>query len=111
MVGCEHKGIAALGRMANRHLEDRIVPQRIAIIAVLITRRDRKHPQPKHLLKRVNDGLRLAPFPDARRKPRRQPELLLDAAQQKHASVGRQQSAVERNADLFAHNRWKIERQ
>jgi hypothetical protein len=74
--------------MAHRHLEDRIMPQRIAIIAILITRRDRKHPQPKHLLKRVHDGLRLAPFPDARCKAPRQPKFLLNVAQQKHPSVG-----------------------
>ena len=97
--------------MAYRHLEDRIVPQRIAIIGVLVARRDRKHPQPKHLLKRVLDALGLAPVPDARRKARRQPELLLDAAQQKHARIRRQLSAVEPNAQFFARNRWKIERQ
>jgi hypothetical protein len=109
--GLRAQRIAALRRMAHRHLEDRIVPQRIAIVAVLIARRDCKHPQPKHILKRMHDGLRLAPFPDARRKARRQPVFLLDLAQQKHASVGRQQSAVECNTDLFAHNRWKVERQ
>ena len=76
--------------MADRHLEDRIVAQRVAIVGVLVARRDRKHPQPKHLLKRVLDPLGLAPVPDARRKPRRQPELLLDTAQQKHAGVRRQ---------------------
>jgi hypothetical protein len=30
--------------MAYRHLEDRIVPERIAIVGVLVARRDRKYP-------------------------------------------------------------------
>jgi hypothetical protein len=46
---------------------------------------------------------------DARRA--RQPQLLLDAAQHKHASVGRKLSTVEPHAHLFVGNRWKIERQ
>jgi hypothetical protein len=97
--------------MAYRHLEDRIVPERIAIVGVLVARRDRKHPQPKHLLKRVLDALGLAPVPDARRKARGKPELLLDAAQHKHARIRRQLPAVEPNAQFLACNRWKIERQ
>jgi hypothetical protein len=97
--------------MAYRHLEDRIVPERIAIVGVLVARRDRKHPQPKHLLERVLDPLRLAPVPDARRKARRQPELPLDAAQHKHARIRRELPAVEPDAQFLAGNRWKIERQ
>ena len=97
--------------MAYRHLEDRIVPEPIAIVGVLVARRDRKHPQPKHLLKRVLDALGIAAVPDARRKPRGKPELLLDAAQQKHARIRRELPAVEPNTQFLACNRWKIERQ
>jgi hypothetical protein len=74
--------------VAYRHLEDWIAPQRIAIVGIFITRRNRKHPKPQHLLERVHDALGIAPVPHARRKARRQPQLLLDAAQHKHASVG-----------------------
>jgi hypothetical protein len=109
--GLQAQRIAALWCTAYRHLEDRIVPERIAIVGVLVARRDRKHPQPKHLLKRVLDALGLAPVPDARRKARGKPELLLDAAQQKHARIRRELSAVETNAQFLACNRWKIERQ
>src|SRR5262245_18559803 len=97
--------------MAHRHLEDRIVPQRVAIIGVLIARRDREHPQPKHLLERVLNAFRLAPVADARSKARRQPELLLDTAQHKHAGVRRQLATIEPNAQLLARNRWKFKRQ
>jgi len=37
----------------------------------------------------VLDALGLAPVPDARRKARGKPELLLDAAQHKHARIRR----------------------
>src|SRR5215204_2712173 len=97
--------------MAYRHLEGRIVAERIAIVGVLVARRDRKHPQPKHLLKRVLDALRLAPVADARRKARRQPELLLDPAQHKNARIRRELPAVEPDPQFLAGNRWKIERQ
>src|SRR5258708_5885211 len=98
-------------RMAYRHVEDGTVPQRIALVGVLVARRDCNHPQPKHLLKRVLDALGLAPVPDARRKARGKPELLLDAAQHKHARIRRQLPTVEPNAQFLARNRWKIERQ
>ena len=42
--GLRAQRIAALRCMANRHLEDWINPQRIAIVSVLVTRRDRKCP-------------------------------------------------------------------
>lgn len=104
--------IAALRRMAYRHLEDRIVPQRIAIVGVLVARRDRKHPQPKHLLERVLDALGLAPVADARRKARRQPELLLDRARSRSTPAS-DDSCPPSNPTLnfLRANRWKIERQ
>src|SRR6476619_7342986 len=97
MVGCEHRGSPLSGAW----------PTAILIIA----RRDREHPQPKHLLKRVLNAFRLAPVADARSKARRQPELLLDTAQHKHAGVRRQLAAIEPNAQLLARNRWKFKRQ
>src|SRR5258707_2473657 len=42
---------------------------------------------------------------------RGKPELLLDAAQQKHARIRRELPAVEPNAQFLPCNRWKIERQ
>ena len=107
--GLRAQGITTLRRMAYRHLEDRIVPERIAIVGVLVARCDRKHPQPKHLLKRVHDTLGLAPVPNASCKARRKPELLLDLAQHKDTCIRRQLPAVERDAQFLACNRWKIE--
>src|SRR6266436_2859383 len=57
------------------------------------------------------DALGIAAVPDARRKARGKPELLLDAAQQKHARIRRELPAVEPNTQFLACNRWKIERQ
>src|SRR5258708_28122449 len=66
---------------------------------------------PPHPRKRVRYALGPSPSPDARRKARGKTELLLDAAQHKHARIRRQLSAVEPNAQFLACNRWKIERQ
>src|SRR5438045_1169941 len=85
MVGCEHRGSPLSGAWPS--------------------------PQPKHLLKRMLNAFRLAPVADARSKAHRQPELLLDTAQHKHAGVRRQLAAIEPNAHLLARNRWKFKRQ
>jgi hypothetical protein len=103
------QGIAALRQTAHRHLEDRIVPQRIAIVGVLVARSDRQHPKPEHLGKRVLDALGLAPLPDARSEPIGQAKLPLHAAKQKNARVRRKLTAIEAHAQFLAANRWKIE--
>ena len=87
IVGCEHKGSPALRQPAHRHLEDRIVSQRVAIVGVLVARRDREHPKPEHLLDRMQNPVRIAPVSQARCQTRRNSQPLLDPPQQKHARV------------------------
>jgi len=70
-----------------------------------------EHPQPQHLCEWMHDGLGLARLSDARRKALGQPELPLDAAQQKYARIGGELAAIEAHAHLLARNRWKIEGQ
>ena len=109
IVGCEHRGSPLSGGLAHRHLEDRIVAQRIAIVGVFVAGRDREHPKPQHLRQRVLDAFGLAPVPDARSQPVGQAKLPLHAAQQKNARVRRKLPAIEAHAQFLARNRWKIE--
>lgn len=102
---------AALRRPAHRHLEDRILPQLVAVVGILVARRDREHPQPQHLLDRVIDAVGIAAVVEARRQARRDLEPPLHAPQQQHARVRRQHPAVEANAHLLPRNRWKLEGQ
>jgi len=103
------QGITRLRAPPQRQLEQRIVAQCIAVVGILVARRNRKHPQPQHLLYRVQDSIRIALVPDAPRQPGRQTQPSFHATQQQHAPVRRQHPAVKPHAHLLARNRWKIE--
>jgi hypothetical protein len=81
MVGCEHKGSPLSGAWPT------------AILKIGSYRSESQ-----------SSALGLAPIPDARRKARGKPELLLDAAQHKHARIRRELSAVEPDAQFLACN-------
>jgi len=72
---------------AHRHLEDRIVSQRIAIVGVLVARGDREHPKPEHFFNRMQNQVRIALVSQARCQTRHNSQPLLDPPQQKHARV------------------------
>ena len=101
--------IATLRGMAHRHLEHRIVAQLVAIVGVLIARRDREHPQPQHLRQRMNDPQWIAPVRHAFRKPPRQSQTPLNTTQQQHPRVRRHLTAIESHAHFLARDRWQIE--
>ena len=110
-VALRAQGIAALRGVPHRHLEDGVVAQIVAVVGVLIVRRNGEHPEPQHLLQRVGDEVRIAFVPQTRRKALGEPELLLDIAQQQNACVRRKHPAIEGGRDLLAGNRWKRKRQ
>ena len=87
MVGCEHSAAPALRQPPDGQLEHRIAAQRVAVVRVLIARRDQEHPQPQHLHELVVDAVGIAPIPQAARQPLGEPETPLDIAQQHHAAV------------------------
>ena len=109
MVGCEHSGAPVCGGAADRHLEDRIVAQGIAVVGVLKTGRDREHACLEHLDHRVVELRRIAPVGDACGEPLGDAERALDLAQQQHAGVRRQPAAVEGKRHLLTRNRWQFE--
>ena len=49
---------AALGQVADRQLEDRIGPQRIAVVGIRIAGSDHQGPEPDHLGQPVADRTR-----------------------------------------------------
>ena len=102
--------LAALRGTTERHFEHRIMAQRRAVVAVLVARRNRKHPKPQHLHQRVVDPVRVAAIGQTRRQSCRDAQPLLDTAQQQHAGVGRQHAAVKGDAHLLARHRWQVER-
>ena len=103
--------LAASRCSAHRHLEYRVVPQFVAVVGVLVPRRDRKHPKPQHLLDRVIDAIGITAILQAGREARCNAQMPLDPAQQQHARIRRQHPAVESYAHFLAANRWQGKRQ
>jgi len=87
------------------------VAQAVAVVGVLVARRDREHPQPQHFLQAVADAFRVAPIRDAPRQPRCDSQPPLHLAQQQHAGIRRHLPAVESHAHLLSRNRWQLEGQ
>ena len=102
---------AALRRLADRQLEQRILPKRVAVVGVLIPARDREHAEPQHRRQRVDHPVGVAPLPDAPRQRLGQPEPALRRAQQNQPAVRRDRPAREIGGHLLALYGWKIERE
>jgi hypothetical protein len=98
---------AALGQAANRHLERRIAPQRVAVVAVGIAAGDQQGAEADHLGERVAYGRRIAWVVDVSCQPFGDAEPPLDLGEQQHAGIGGQSAAVEGQPHRLAADRWQ----
>jgi hypothetical protein len=90
--------------LAERELEDRVVPQAVRVVAVLVASRDHQHAKAQDISKAVPDPLRGARVVNAGREPLSNAEPALDLAQGEQAAVGRESPAVEAgNQGLVGH--------
>lgn len=103
--------LAALRQPPHRHLEHRVRAQAVAIVGVLVARRDQEHPPPQHLDHLMVDARAIAPVDKAARQPLGETEASFHIAQHQDAAVRRPRAAVERHAHLLAANGWQGERQ
>ncbi len=92
-------------RQIERHLEHRIAPQRIGVVAVLIARRDHQQPKADDVGKAVGDLIGRAPVDHAGGEPIGDAKALVDLAQRQNAAIRRQQAAVKLDLDALARNR------
>ena len=60
---------AALWTAPNRKLHQRIMPQPIEVVSILVAARDRRYPRHQHFEHRVSDAIRIAPIRHGVRKP------------------------------------------
>ena len=102
---------AALRRPAHRQLEEGIAAQRVAVVGIFISARDREHAEAQHRRKRVHHPFRIAPVLDAARQRLGQAEPAFGLAQQDQPAVRRDQPAREIGGHLLAACGWKIERE
>ena len=98
---------AALGQPPNRHLEDRIGFEQIAVGAVGITRRDQQGPVADHLAEAMPHPFRRSWVFDAIGQPLGDPKPLLDRRQQQYPGVRGQPAAVESDMHRLARDRWQ----
>ena len=103
--------IAALRQPSHGQLEHRIAAQRVAVVRVLIARRDQEHPQPQHRDEIVIDAGGIAPILQASGQKLGESNPPLDIAQQHHAAIRRQKPAVKGDTHFLAANRWQGKRQ
>ena len=93
---------ARLGQAAHRHLERRIVAQRIAVVGIRVAGGDQQSPVADHLGKAVPHPLGRPWIGDAAGQPLGDPELALDLGQHQHAGIRGQPTAIEGNVNRLA---------
>lgn len=98
-------------RPADHPLEGRIVAQGVAVGGVLRAGGDGEPASQQPLLDGVPGPVRIAPVPQARRKPIGDPEPALDLAQQRHPAIRRQPAAIAGDDNSLARNGWQSEGQ
>ncbi len=96
-----------LGRPADRHLEGRVMAQRIQIVGVLVSRADRQHARPQNIGQRMRRPRRIAPIRDQPRQSVRDPQAALRLSQKHHAAIRGDATAIEGGADFLAGEGWK----
>ena len=84
---------------ADHQLVDRIVCQRVRIVAIGLSQRDTEHALCKCLLQAVPDLAGLPTVPQAARQGRRQPKLIVNRFEQETTAVRTHRSLVEQHVN------------
>jgi hypothetical protein len=95
---------------ARRRSEERIVPQVLVVVEILIPERQPEDPLRHQLRHRVHDQVRGAPVGEARRHAPGQPQPAIEFAQEQHPAVAAELAAAEVGHHLARSQRRKLER-
>ena len=87
--------IAMVGQPVHRQLEQRIGPQVIGVVAVLVAGGDHQHAKADDLIEPMHDALGRPRVMDAGGEPLGDPQALLDLAQHQQPPIGGHHRAVE----------------
>ena len=93
------------GQLVERQLEDRIVPQAVGVVAVLVAGRDHQHAEAQDGGDAVPDSLRGARVVDAGGEAIGDAEPMLNPAQGEQAAIGGELPAIEAGDQRLAGNR------
>ena len=97
-------------RLARRQRQQRIRPQPVVVVQILVPQRQPVHPLRHQLLHAVFDPPALAPVCETRRDPARQIQPKVRLPQQKGSAVARQMPGVESRHHLATSEwmKWKL---
>ena len=97
----------AVGQLAHRQLEARVMAQMIEIVGILIAAGDRQHPGLQDVGQIVDDTALVAGIGNAAGQTPGDPHRALRLRQQQHATVRCQPPAIERRGHFLAANSWE----
>jgi hypothetical protein len=104
VLGARHGGlrtqVAVFGQPVHRQLEQRISPQAVGVVAVLVAGGDHQHAEADDLIEPVHDALGRPRVMDAGREPLGDSQPLFDLAQHQQTPIRRHQCAVEARLNL-----------
>ena len=92
--------VAVFGQPVHRQLEQRVGPQGIGVVAVLVAGGDHQHAEADDLVEPVHDALRRPRVTDAGGKTPGDPQPLLNLPQDQQPTIGGHQGAVKARLDL-----------
>jgi hypothetical protein len=93
-----------LGQPPHRHLERRVVAQRITVVGIRVAGGDQQRPVADHLGKAVPHPLGRSRIGDAAGQPLGDPEPPLDLGQHQHAGIRGQPTPIEGEVNRLARN-------
>jgi hypothetical protein len=92
--------LAVFGQPVHRQLEQRIAPQAVGVVAVLVAGGDHQHAKADDLIEPVHDAPGRARVTDAGRETPGNPQPLLDLPQHQETPIRGHQCAVEARLNL-----------
>ena len=95
-------------QLAGQHRKQRIVPQRVVVVEVLISQRQAKDSLANQRGDRMFNQRGIALVDEAARRALDEPNRLVDAPQQQRPGVGRHRPCVETGHHLALFDRCKI---
>jgi hypothetical protein len=94
-------------RSVQRHLEDGVVPEHVAVVAVRIAGRNRQHAKPQDLIEPMGNLPRLPGIMQASCQPGRKVQPAFDILEQQEAAIGRRAPVVDQGWNRLVTNRWQ----
>jgi hypothetical protein len=109
LAGHRRTVLAPRSQLARQHRHDRIVPQLIMVVDVLISQRNPEHPLPNQGRRQMLDQFPFAPVHEAGGKAINQPDRTIRRSQQQRPGIRCDRSTIKSRHNGAAFHRCKLE--